>query len=429
MLVRAHEKIRYSAAVSIDAAKASQVIRRANIAGAGIGGLTAALALARQGVEVCVFEQAPALGEVGAGLQLSPNAMKVLTNLGLQEAVNAVAFAPHYARIRDGKSGRDLVVLPLKDQCEQVYGAPYLHVHRADLHTILAEASRRVGVRIVTAATVSGYTDAGLLVNGTVQPADLNIGADGIRSAVTAQMHPHYGPRFTGQLAWRGTVPAADLPEGLIPPDATVWVGRGGHVVTYYLRGGHLVNFVAVEEQSDWQNPSWREQGDPARLMSRFSGWHDDLKTLFAAVETTYQWALFDRPELPDWSDGNTGLLGDACHPTLPFMAQGAAMAIEDACILTRCLTRGSSNAAAALRHYTHLRKPRTAMLQGRARRNAALFHLGGPLHGAVARAKLAIAGSLPDRLGLRPFDSIYGYDATSVALGASAPVGPAKAR
>ncbi|PLS20474.1 salicylate 1-monooxygenase [Amylibacter cionae] len=393
------------------------MIRRANIAGAGIGGLTAALALARQGVEVCVFEQAPALGEVGAGLQLSPNAMKVLTNLGLQEAVNEVAFAPQYARIRDGKSGRDLAVLPLKDQCEKVYGAPYLHVHRADLHKILEEAAGQQGVRVKTGSTVTGYTDVGLLANGVEQVADLNIGADGIRSAITAQMHPQFGPRFTGQLAWRGTVPTADLPDGLIPPDATVWVGRGSHVVTYYLRGGKLVNFVAVEERDDWQNPDWRVQGDPADLLARFSGWHGDIHTLLGAARSTHLWALFDRPELPDWSDGSTGLLGDACHPTLPFMAQGAAMAIEDACVLTRCLTQGSPSAAGALQHYTRIRKPRTARLQSRARNNAALFHLDGPFHGVVARAKLKVAGSLPDRLGLRPFDSIYGYDATTVAL------------
>ncbi|GGA27813.1 FAD-dependent monooxygenase [Neptunicoccus cionae] len=391
------------------------MIRRANIAGAGIGGLTAALALAQQGIKVCVFEQAPALGEVGAGLQLSPNAMKVLTHLGLGEPLQQVAFAPELARIKDGITGRDLVRLPLKDQCEAVYGAPYLHVHRADLHEILENAARQLGVQIKTGSTVTGYTTSGLRVDGNEEQADLNIGADGIRSAITAQMHPKFAPRFTGQLAWRGTVPTANLPDGLIPPDATVWVGRGAHVVTYYLRGGSLVNFVAVEERDDWQNPSWRERGDPADLLARFAGWHGDLQTLFEAVDATYLWALFDRPQLPNWSDGTTGLLGDACHPTLPLMAQGAALAIEDACVLAGCASRSVSDVAAALEQYTRLRKPRATQLQARARRNAVLFHLDGPFQGAVPRLKLSIAGHLPDRLGLRPFDSIYGYDATQL--------------
>ncbi|WP_069300020.1 FAD-dependent monooxygenase [Neptunicoccus sediminis] len=393
------------------------MIRSANIAGAGIGGLTAALALAQQGVEVCVFEQAAALGEVGAGLQLSPNAMKVLGQLGLNAQIDAVAYAPELARIKHGVTGRDLVRVPLRAQCDRVYGAPYLHVHRADLHRILEEAARRQGVRIETGATVTGYRAGALLVDGSERHADLRIGADGIRSAITAQMHPHHGPRFTGQLAWRGTVPTANLPKGLIPPDATVWVGQGGHIVTYYVRGGQLVNFVAVEERDDWQNPDWRQQGAPADLLTRFAGWHPDLKTLFGAVQSTYLWALFDRPELPCWSDGSTVLLGDACHPTLPFMAQGAAMAIEDASVLVRCLKHRAQDVPAALGHYTRLRKPRTTHLQARARKNAALFHLSGPFGGAVPKLKLFIAGHFPDRLGLRPFDEVYGYDATTAPL------------
>lgn len=390
------------------------MIRTANIAGAGIGGLTAAIALARQGGEVRIFEQASELAEVGAGLQLSPNAMRVMAALGLEDALQAVAFAPERARVIDGKTGRDLINLPLRAVSRPLYGAPYLHVHRADVQGILYREAQRLGVTFNLGEAVTGYTKTGLMVSGEEQSADLNIGADGIRSAIAAQMHLNLPVRFTGQVAWRGSVATADLPKGLIGPDASVWVGQGKHLVTYYLRGGDLVNFVAVEERDNWHNPSWTEPGDPAQIQAAFSDWHPTVQTLLNGAEETFLWALFDRPVLPFWSQGSIGLLGDACHPTLPFMAQGAAMAIEDAFVLARCVAT-EQNAATALKRYTTLRRPRTSRLQARARSNAALFHQTGFANGLLPRLKLAIAGQLPDRLGLRPFDAIYGYNATTV--------------
>ncbi|MDR6265093.1 FAD-dependent monooxygenase [Roseobacter sp. N2S] len=390
------------------------MIRSANIAGAGIGGLTAAIALARQGVTVCVYEQATELTEVGAGLQLSPNAMRVMAALGIEEALQAVAFAPERARVIDGVTGRDRVNLPLRAVCHPLYGAPYLHVHRADVQAILYQEAQRLGVTFKLGQAVTGYTKTGLMVAGEEQSADLSIGADGIRSAIGAQMHLNLPVRFTGQVAWRGSVRTADLPKGLIGPDASVWVGQGKHLVTYYLRGGDLVNFVAVEERDNWHNPSWTEQGDPAQLQTAFAGWHPKVQTLLAGVKQPFLWALFDRPVLPFWSEGPIGLLGDACHPTLPFMAQGAAMAIEDAFVLARCVAT-EKDATTALTRYTALRKPRTSRLQARARSNGALFHQTGFANGLLPRLKLAVAGQLSERLALRPFDEVYGYNATTV--------------
>jgi salicylate hydroxylase len=385
------------------------MIKTANIAGAGIGGLTAAIALAQRGVGVRVFEQAAELGEVGAGLQLSPNAMKVLRELGLVTVLRDVAFEPEFATIKDGKTAQDFVSVPLKEAAEARFGAPYLHVHRADLHQILLAEARRLGVDFELNTQLNGYDDAGFL--GAVS-ADLNIAADGVRSCHATQMNKGQDPQFTGQVAWRGAVDADALPSGLISPNATVWTGLGKHIVTYYVRGGSLVNFVAVEERDSWTDPSWTQQGDIAELRAAFTGWHPTIETLLNAVEVANIWALYDKPVLDRWSDGSVVLLGDACHPTLPFLAQGAAMAIEDASVLALCLHE-EPQVPDALRRYEMARKPRTAVLQKKARANADMFHNRGALGGVLSKAKLQVARRLPPTLAMKPFNGIYAYDAT----------------
>jgi salicylate hydroxylase len=387
------------------------MIKTANIAGAGIGGLTAAIALAQQGVEVQLYEQAPALGEVGAGLQLSPNAVKVLTTLGLRDALNSVGFEPENAVIMNGRTSSKYVNVPLKSTSRDAYGAPYLHVHRSDLHGVLSNLAEQLHVQFRFNSRIEGYDNEGFLGDST---ADLSIAADGVRSASSAQMNPHQPPRFTGQVAWRGTVPVEQVPKGLIPPDATVWVGPGKHIVTYFVRGGSLVNFVAVEERGSWTDPSWTAFGNVSDLQSSFAGWHPTIETLLSCVTEANIWALYDKPALDRWSDGPVVLLGDACHPTLPFLAQGAAMAIEDAYVLAKCVG-ADEGLSVALQTYEALRKPRTTMLQNKARANAEMFHLGGPMGGFLSKTKLNIARLLPTKLSMLPFNSIYGYDATKV--------------
>lgn len=387
----------------------------AHIVGAGLGGLAAAAALAAVGLRVHVFEQAEALGEVGAGVQLSPNAMLALRAMGLEQKILDAGFEPTSAVIRDGRTGKSYLHAPLAEECRRRYGAPYVHIHRADLHGILRAAAEDAGAVVETGARATGYAAAMtrpelLLDSGQTRAADLLIGADGVRSVIRAQM-TDADATFTHQVAWRGLIPARDLPDRLIPPDATVWAGPGRHFVAYYVRGGDLVNFVAVEERTAWRSESWTQLGDKAALRAVFDGWRPEITTLIDHVDQTFLWALLDRAPLPKWSDGKVALLGDACHPMPPFMAQGAAMAIEDAWVLAKCVEAdGGANLPRALQRYEALRKPRTSRVLNQSRANADLFHMSGP----ISRARLLAASFLPRRFALAPLDWLYGFDPTA---------------
>ena len=386
------------------------------VAGAGIGGLCAALALAKRGFEVAVYEQRSALGEVGAGLQLSPNAMHVLLALGIADQVKAKAFSPESAVMRHYQTGNTYFTVPLGDAATKKYGADYLHIHRADLLKILHVSCENAGVSIYLGQAIQSYQhrSGNLSIqfgNGESIDADLLIGADGIKSKVQACMLGQTSAEFTGQVAWRGVVEASKLPKGLIKPNANLWVGPGKHFVSYYLRGGDLINFVAVQERRDWQKESWNEPGDINQLRETFNGWHPEVSELLAATECCFLWALFDRPPLSKWTDNNVALLGDACHPMLPFLAQGAAMSIEDSYVLAHCLA-SDSHTQTALQTYQNIRLPRTRKIQLNARKNAAFYHMGSP----IEQAKLAVLSGL-SILGLsgmvaaNKLHSIYAYN------------------
>lgn len=386
------------------------------VAGAGIGGLCTALALAKRGFEVDVYEQSPQLGEVGAGLQLSPNAMHVLQALQVADAVKAKAFRPESAVMRHYRTGNNYFTVPLAEAATQKYAADYLHIHRADLHQALYHACQQHGVTIHLGQTVQGYQQNSHIL--TVQSAneqsiqaDVLIGADGIKSNVQACMLGQIPAEFTGQVAWRGVVAANKLPKGLIKPNANLWVGPRQHFVSYYLRGGDLINFVAVQERNDWQQESWNQAGDISELQQAFSGWHPEVTELLAATEQCFLWALFDRPPLEYWTDGKVALLGDACHPMLPFLAQGAAMAIEDSYALAHCLA-SDDDIPRALQTYQNIRLARTGHIQLNARKNAALYHMSSP----IEQAKLAVLSGLSsiglsDKVAANKLDSIYAYN------------------
>jgi len=386
------------------------------IAGAGIGGLCAALALAKRNFEVVVYEQSSQLGEVGAGLQLSSNAMHVLEVLGVADEVNAKAFAPTSAVMRHYQTGKTYFTVPLGNSATQKYGAHYQHIHRADLHTLLYNACKKMNVSIHLGKGVQSYQQASQ--NLSIQlsdheslEADLLVGADGIKSKVQACMLGETPAEFTGQVAWRGVVEANKLPKGLVKPNANLWVGPGKHFVSYYLRGGELLNFVAVQERIDWQKESWNEPGDINELRDTFAGWHPEVTELLSAAEHCFLWALFDRKPLKQWSDRNVTLLGDACHPMLPFLAQGAAMAIEDSYALAHCLA-SDVDTQTALQTYQNIRLPRTRNIQLNARKNAALYHMSTP----IEQAKLAVLSGLSnvglsDTVAASKLDYIYGYN------------------
>jgi salicylate hydroxylase len=391
--------------------------RRALVAGGGIGGLAAALGLARAGWEVTVFERAEGFGEVGAGLQMSPNACRVLRWLGIHQAVEAAAFRPQTAEMRDGQNGTSIYRVALGEAAETRWGAPYLHVHRADLHGALHRAAVAAGVVLATGSAVESYGNRPesvrlRLADGSVHTGDLLIAADGLRSALREVLNGPEVPEFSGQVAWRGTIPAEHLPPGLVAPGATVWAGAGRHLVTYYLRGGSLVNFVAVEERDDWTAEDWSVAGDPERLRAGFEGWHEDVSTVLATVGRSFVWGLFTRPEQVRWCDGRVALLGDAAHAMLPFMAQGAAMALEDAAVLVRRLGE-TDDIPAALLAYEDERFPRVARVQAQSRANGMLFHKRTEIGRLLSWAPIAAVAWFAPGLAAAQLDWLYGHDVT----------------
>jgi len=351
------------------------------VAGAGLGGLTLALCLVRAGFKVRVLEQAQALDEVGAGVQISANGARVLYHLGLAEALKAVAFAPERGEMRHWQSGETLSSRPLGAESEAKFGFPYFHLHRADFHQVLAEALRAEAPDAIHLdAKVTGFSQSNDAVTVTTEDGrdfrgDILVGCDGIHSTVRGQLFGPDAPRFTGCVAWRATLPVDALPPGHVRPVASNWIGLGGHFVHYYVRRGELVNCVGIMEQDEWQAESWSTQGAKAAFLDDFKDWHEDLQILIRNAETCFRWGLFDRDPMPQWGQGRVTLLGDACHAMLPFMAQGAVQAIEDAYTLAQCLAVGAGNAAVALQRYEDLRRERTATVQQMSRDNIQFFH------------------------------------------------------
>lgn len=390
---------------------------RMAVIGAGIGGVAAALALARRGAEVTLLEQAPELGEVGAGLQIGPNGVAVLEALGLRPATEALATRPEAVVLRDGVSGDAVARVPLGAACLGRYGRPYWQIHRADLLRVLVEAAREAGVALRVGARVAALAETaeGLrvdLAEGGAVAADAVIAADGVRSAIRAARFGGAAPRFADAVAWRGFVPAERLPAGLLPEAASVFMGPGRHLVAYPLRGGSVWNFVAVEERAAWAEEGWSRPADPAELRAAFAGWAPPVARLLAAVEETFLWGMFLHPPLPDWARGRVALLGDACHPMTPFLAQGAVMALEDAWVLADALA-AAPDLPAGLAAYGARRRARATRVQAAAARNGRIYHLRpGPARTAAWLGLRTASRLAPERL-LGRFDWLYGVDVT----------------
>lgn len=391
------------------------------IAGAGIGGLTAALALVARDIPVVVFEQAPQLGEVGAGVQLGPNGTRVLAELGLLEALWQRASVPRGKEIRLWSTGQVWKLFDLGEESVRSYRAPYLFLHRADLHDVLHQAlERRAPGSVHLGARVRGYRQdpQGVwldLGNGRHVRGQALIGADGVHSAVRQQLHGDDRPRFSGIIAWRGIAPTAALPPHLQERVGVNWVGPGRHVIHYPLRGGELINFVGVVERSDWQVESWSVQGDKEECRRDFEGWHADVHTLIDHLDRTFKWALMSREPLPHWSDGRVTLLGDAAHPTLPFLAQGACMAIEDGLVLARCMDENGADVTAALQRYEAARIERTTKVINGSNANADRFH-NSALSDPQSAQRYVQTEWQEDKIRQR-YDWLFRYDAASIAL------------
>jgi len=365
---------------------------KALICGAGIGGLSAALALARQGWQVDLREKAQRLDEAGAGVQLSPNATRVLQNLGLLEAVLAGASTPDAVVVRRGHDGAELSRMPLGAGAQLRWGAPSVVMHRADLQSVLLDAilkNPNITLRLNAAKT-----------DLELEGADVLIGADGLRSGIRQALGVAGGLKFTGQVAWRALIPMADVPPALHANETALWLGAKTHLVHYPLRGATVLNVVAIVEM-DATGTGWSEQAAPDALHHAFAGWTRAARELLRAAPDWRCWSLYDRDPAKRWGRGGITLLGDAAHPMLPFLAQGAAQAIEDAGSLARHL---AGEIEPGLRAYEAERIPRTGKVQLAARQQAKIYHLSGV--SGMAR-DLVMKGLGPERLQAR-YDWIY---------------------
>jgi salicylate hydroxylase len=393
---------------------------RVAIVGAGIGGLAAALALRNCDVEVVVLEQADRLQPVGAGIQLTPNANQALARLGVLDAIVDVAFEPRSLEIVDGQRGRTLLSTQLATRARTRYGQPYLNVHRGDLQSVLLDAVKattsatpELDCRVISVVQ-NDDTVTVELSDGRAVSADILIGADGVHSAVRQHVVTQHQPaRFTGHVAYRMLIPRSALPTNSPPaPSVTLWLGPHGHIVSYWVRGGQLYNVVAIIEDSQWKDDGWNITAELSAVRAAFDDWDPRLQALFGAAGDIHKWALLDHPVPPVWSRGRVALLGDACHAMLPYLAQGGAMAIEDAWVLGEVLA-DATDPVAALSCYSQLRVARATRVHGRAARNANMFHRSGRVSRFVRDAKFRGLVFKPDGY-LKQLDWLYGLDVTA---------------
>jgi salicylate hydroxylase len=386
------------------------------IAGAGIGGLAAASSLMKAGHKVEIYEQAPALGEIGAGIQVSANAMHVLRHLGMEPAIRRVGVQPGAYVFRLHDTGEVIQRFSLAEEHEQTHGAPYTQLHRADLHDILAARAREFDPEVVRLnKRATGFTESedGVelhLADGASVKGDLLIAGDGVKSVIRRQMFGDAPATYTGDAAWRVVVATDRLPKDLLETVMSVFMGPEGHVVCYYLRGGSILNFVGIVETDEVSEESWTVKLPWDMLKARYQGWHPALHAIIDAADKDqcYRWSLFNRPPIRDWSTRRVTLLGDAAHPSLPYLAQGAVMSIEDGAVLTRALAMTDS-IAEALQIYQRNRVERTARIVLQSSANRELFHLKSE---AEIRARFATKDEGEDRNRW-----LYSYNPLTVEL------------
>ncbi len=385
--------------------------QKATVLGGGIAGLAVSLALARRGAQVTVLEQAEAISEVGAGLQISPNGVAVLNALGLGEALAACSPRAEAVQLRNGTDGAHVLRLEL---AKLKPTQPFYFVHRADLIAFLADAARAAGVQIlllqhIAEVTLGDHPPRLTTAQGATLEAPLLIGADGLHSRVREALNGKVAPFFTHQVAWRALIPS-DPAEAHV---AQVFMGAGRHLVSYPLRGGTLRNIVAVEERHRWAEESWNVTDDPMALQIAFESFLPQVRGWLAEVEAVNLWGLFRHPVAARWHGQGAVILGDAAHPTLPFLAQGANMALEDAWLLAAALAAENSQDA-AFAAYQAARKTRVTRIVEAANANARAYHLGGVTR-AVAHLGLRIGGAIAPQFALKRFDWVYDYDATKI--------------
>jgi salicylate hydroxylase len=391
-------------------------VTRVAIVGGGIGGLTAARALCRRGIEVAIYEAASELREIGAGVALHPNAMKVFRSLGLEDDVRATAGRSEWLLTRNWKTGR---VISRTSRAQQVslFGSAGVTVHRADLLDVLANSlpsgivtlgARCIGVEPDGEVAVARFQD------GREVEADVIIGADGIHSAVRGSLFGSDAPRFTGKICYRSVVPVDAVPGGPPPNDNVQWLGPHGTIVLYPVRRDELVNVVCHYDDEDYRHESWVTECERSEVLERYRGWHESLLRIFSAGEVWYKWALYDRDPIQQWTRGRVTLLGDAAHPMLPYLGQGACQSIEDGCVLAAALAARPDDPVAALGLYERSRRPRASQVVLTSRQRGVSNHLASPWAALLRDVSIAVRrrfGRDPDGRGTAWLPD---YDASS---------------
>jgi salicylate hydroxylase len=392
------------------------------VAGAGLGGLAAALALLRRGIDVEVHEQASSLGEVGAGVQISANGTSVLFALGLEEDVRRDGVPVVDKEIRLWNSGQAWSLfkqgsLPSGGR----YGYPMFTLHRKDLHAMLVRAVQALKADAIALDHRCRSFEADergvrlSFADGSHAQGSVLVGADGLHSCVREQLFGPIKAEFTGQLAWRGLVPIDRLDASQRRLVGTNWVGPHAHVTCYPVQRGELFNFVGQVDRDDWRVESWVSEGSTEECLADFAGWHEDVAHMIGSAPQLFKWALFLRQTLPRWSSGRVTLLGDACHAMLPYLGQGANMALEDALVLARCLEAEPDDAAHALRRYETARRERTERMVRASADMAHTFH--NPALADAAGAQRYVEAQWGGAMVHTRYDWIYGYDASTISV------------